>query len=206
MQRLMTCLVGSMSTAPSLMWVSRLAIPGKRRTVQILSEPARPYSRLGYFDRLSIRVESQIASGCCSLPFHGCCCVGHFSLERCRRCGRCKRCLGRSRSDGSGYCGSGEGRLLRGGDRRRVNGGSELKGYEGAFLLTAGGDRRRDNVSGLGCGGGHSYGEGIGPSLYAGCRLGGRVRHVESRTGSGACLHVTGVCGSFGGHESRCYH
>src|SRR5450631_959115 len=193
MQRLMTCLVGSMSTAPSLMWVSRLAIPGKRRTVQILSEPARPYSRLGYFDRLSVRVESQIASGCCSLPFYGCCCVGHFSLERCRRCGRRKRCLGRGRSDGSGYRGSCQGCLLRDGDRCCVNGGRELQSYEGAFLLTAGGDRCRDNVSGLGCGGGYSCGEGIGPSLDAASRLGGRIRHVESRTGSGACLHVTGM-------------
>src|SRR5450759_1381013 len=183
----------SASNGRCRLWVSRLALPGKGGRSKFRSEPARPASCLRHFDRLSVRVESQIASGCCSLPFYGCCCVGHFSLERCRRCCRRKRCLGRSRSDGSGYCGSCEGCLLLGGYRRRVNGGSELQGDEGAFLLSAGGDRCRDNVSGLGRGGGYSYGEGIGPSLYAASRLGGRVRHVESRTGSGACLHVTGV-------------
>src|SRR5665647_3043441 len=146
-----------MSTAPPRCMGEWFVLPGKGGGSMSRSEPARPASRKRYFDRFSVRVERQVVSGCCSHPFYGCCCVGHFSLEHCRCCGGRQSCLGRSRSDGSGRCGSCEGCLLRGGDRGSVNGGSELLGCEGAFLLTAGGDRCRDNVSGLGCGGGYSY-------------------------------------------------
>jgi len=121
----------------------RLAPPSGVDGPRLRSEAARPTSRLRYFDRVGVRVESQIASGCSSLPLEGGCCVRDFSHEHARCCVRRERCLGRGRSDGSGYSGSCQGRSLCGGDCHRVNGGSEPQGYLDAFRY----NRRRRHAS-----------------------------------------------------------